>query len=161
MRAASCCDVTLIYYSDSVSMYAFIITMTLSARGFQHGGSSSWSSRDLSLCIASWGRPAAAASGRAAAGPTRAVPGVAAQTTPAQTVSWSIPIIKHNVQVHINIDLSGKGEIWVYGLMYIFIMRTNAYHNAYLLIWHVLVWHTGLSTSNWLKPSDWHLTVSI
>ena len=33
-----------------------------------------------------------AASGRAMAGPTRAVPGVAAQTTPAQTVSWSIPI---------------------------------------------------------------------
>ena len=28
----------------------------------------------------------------ATAGPTRAVPGVAAQTTPAQTVSWSIPM---------------------------------------------------------------------
>ena len=34
----------------------------------------------------------AAASGRATAGSTRAVPGVSAQTTPAQTVSWSIPI---------------------------------------------------------------------
>ena len=33
---------------------AFIITMALSARAFQHGGSSSWSSRDLSLCIASF-----------------------------------------------------------------------------------------------------------
>ena len=31
--------------------------------------------------------------GRATTGPTRAVPAVAAQTTPAQTVSWSIPII--------------------------------------------------------------------
>ena len=28
--------------------------------------------------------------------PTRAVPGVAAQTTPAQTVSWSIPITIHD-----------------------------------------------------------------
>ena len=37
----------------------------------------------------------AAASGRATAGPTRAVPAVAAQTTPAQTVSWSIPITTH------------------------------------------------------------------
>ena len=33
--------------------------------------------------------------GRATAGSTRAVPGVSAQTTPAQTVSWSIPIIMH------------------------------------------------------------------
>ena len=54
MRAASYCDVTLIDYSDTVSMDAFIITMTLSARTFQHGGSSSWSSRDLSLCFASF-----------------------------------------------------------------------------------------------------------
>ena len=39
------------------------------------------------------GPPAgAAASGRATAGSTRAVPGVAAQTTPTQTASWSIPI---------------------------------------------------------------------
>ena len=37
MRAASYCDVTLIYYSDTVSMDAFIITMALSARAIQHG----------------------------------------------------------------------------------------------------------------------------
>ena len=37
-----------------------------------------------------------AASGRATAGSTRAVPGVAAQTTPVQTVSWSIPITVAN-----------------------------------------------------------------
>ena len=37
----------------------------------------------------------AATSGRATAGSTRAVPGVAAQTTPAQTVSWSIPITSY------------------------------------------------------------------
>ena len=54
MRAASYCDVTLIYYSDTVSMGAFIITMALPDREFRHGGSSSWSSRDLSLCIASF-----------------------------------------------------------------------------------------------------------
>ena len=54
MRAASYCDVTLIYYSDAVSIDAFTITMALPARAFQHGGSSSWSSRDLSLCIASF-----------------------------------------------------------------------------------------------------------
>ena len=54
MRAASYCDVTLIYYSDTVSMDAFIVTIALPARAFQHSGSSSWSSRiDLSLCIAS------------------------------------------------------------------------------------------------------------
>ena len=35
--------------------------------------------------------------GRATAGPTRAVPEVSAQTTPAQTVSWSIPIIHWSV----------------------------------------------------------------
>ena len=39
------------YYSDTVYMDAFIITMALPARVFQHGGSSSWSSRDLLLCI--------------------------------------------------------------------------------------------------------------
>ena len=39
MRAASFCEVTLIYYSDTVSMDAFIITMALSAGAFQHGGS--------------------------------------------------------------------------------------------------------------------------
>ena len=33
--------------------------------------------------------------GHATAGPTCAVPGVAAQTTPAQTVLWSIPISQH------------------------------------------------------------------
>ena len=37
MRAACYCDVTLIYYSDTVSMDAFIITMALSARAIQHG----------------------------------------------------------------------------------------------------------------------------
>ena len=51
LRAASYCDVTLICYSDTVSMDAFIITMALPAKVFQHGGSSSWSLRDLSLCI--------------------------------------------------------------------------------------------------------------
>ena len=38
------------------------------------------------------GPAGAATSGRVMAGSTRAVPGVAAQTSPAQTVSWSIPI---------------------------------------------------------------------
>ena len=51
MRAASYCDVTLIFYSDTVLFWLV-----------------------------------------GPAGPTRAVPGVAAQTTPAQTVSWSVPI---------------------------------------------------------------------
>ena len=37
MRAASYCDVTLIYYSDTVSIDAVIITMALSARAIQHG----------------------------------------------------------------------------------------------------------------------------
>ena len=37
MRAASYCDVTLIYYPDTVSMDAFIITIALSARAIQHG----------------------------------------------------------------------------------------------------------------------------
>ena len=54
MRATSYCDVTLTYYSDTVSMDAFIITMALSARAFRHVGSSPWSSRDLSLCFASY-----------------------------------------------------------------------------------------------------------
>ena len=40
----------------------------------------------------SWGRRA---SGRATAGSIRAVPRVAAQTTPGQTVSWSIPITSY------------------------------------------------------------------
>ena len=50
MRAASYCDVTLIYYSDTISMVAFIITMALPARAFLHSDSSSWLSQDLSLC---------------------------------------------------------------------------------------------------------------
>ena len=54
MRATSYCDVTLIYHSDTVSMDAFIITIALPARAFQYGGTSSWSSRDLSLYIASF-----------------------------------------------------------------------------------------------------------
>ena len=54
MRAASYCDVTLICHSDTVSVDAFIITMVLPARAFQHRGSSSWSSGDVSLCIASF-----------------------------------------------------------------------------------------------------------
>ena len=41
----------------------------------------------------------AAASGRATAGSTRAVPGVSAQTTPAQTVSWSIPILYNELRL--------------------------------------------------------------
>ena len=99
-------------------MDAFIITMALSARAIQHGAhrhdrrgiyrcvlhrfrgrieiDHSYGLRCRGLCCRfpaqhSWAgrrgrkRPR---DGR----PTRAVPGVAAQTTPAQTVSWSIPI---------------------------------------------------------------------
>ena len=36
----------------------------------------------------------------APAGPTRAVPGVAAQTTPTQTVSWSISILPRKRSIH-------------------------------------------------------------
>ena len=41
----------------------------------------------------------AARRGRATAGPTSAVPGVAAQASPVQTVSWSIPITHQHDQV--------------------------------------------------------------
>ena len=119
MRAASYCDVTLIYYSDSVSMDAFIITMALSARAIQHGAHRH-DRRGIYRCVLrrfrgrieidhSYGLHCRGLcchsrhSTRGPAGrrgrkwprdgrPTRAVPGVAAQTTPAQTVSWSIPI---------------------------------------------------------------------
>ena len=162
MRAASYCDVTLTYCSDTVSMDAFIITMTLPARAFQHGGSSSWSSQDLSLCIASfswlnrnwplirsalswfvlpllaqhsWGRPQAAAT----AGPTHAVPGVAAQTTPAQTVSWSIPITvngsNHGLPPgrHQAIIWTNFGEILIEILTFAFtIMRLKAWSAKWL-----------------------------
>ena len=46
--------------------------------------------------------------GRATAGPTRAVPGVAAQTTPAQTVSWSIPIFTIGTAIVLGIPIGGK-----------------------------------------------------
>ena len=121
MRAASYCDVTLIYYSDTVSMDAFIITMALSARAIQHGAhrhdrrgiyrcvlfrfrsrieiDHSYGLRCRGLCCHS------RHSTRGPAGrkrprdgrPTRAVPGVAAQSTPAQTVSWSISIASHYI----------------------------------------------------------------
>ena len=84
-------------------MDAFIITMALSARAIQHGAHRH-DRRGIYRCVLlrfrgrieidSWAgrrgrkRPR---DGR----PTRAVPGVAAQTTPAQTVSWSIPIVFH------------------------------------------------------------------
>ena len=101
-------------------MDAFIITMALSARAIQHGAhrhdrrgiyrcvllrfrgrieiDHSYGLRCRGLCCHSRhstrGPAGAAASGRAGR-PTSAVPGVAAQTTTAQTVSWSIPITFH------------------------------------------------------------------
>ena len=120
MRAAGYCAVTLTYCSDTVSMDTFIITMALPLASFsmaahrhdRHGiyrcvllrfrGSieidHSYSLRCHGLCCHS--RRSTRGAGRATAGPTRAVPGVVAQTTPAQTLSWSIPIAHNYLLAH-------------------------------------------------------------
>ena len=118
MRAASYCDVTLIYY---LTLYLWTLSssqwrcqqwrFSMAAHRHDRRGiyrcvllrfrgrikiDHSCGLRCRGLCCHSRhstrGAAGAAASGRATAGPTRAVPGVAAQTTKAQTVSWSIPI---------------------------------------------------------------------
>ena len=109
MRAASYCDVTLIYHSDTVSqwrcqpgrfsmaahrhdrrgIYRCVFLRFLGRLEIDH----SYGLRCHGLCSHSrHSTRGTGRRGRATVGLTRAVPGVAAQTTPAQTVWWSNPI---------------------------------------------------------------------
>ena len=108
-------------------------------------------------------------SGRTTAGPTRAVPGVAAQTTPAPTVSWSIPILYAQVFLKRLIKntyffLIRLMEIlWYNSAKSRFGSTSGSCSSMYSIHWSsrlcALFLIAGVSAFMLLMTSLWHLTV--
>ena len=89
------------YCHDRRGIYRCVLLCFRGRIEIDHSYSLRWSG----LCCHSWhSTHGAGRRGRAKAGPTRAVPGVAAQTTPAQTVLLSIPITNNTALVNLNLD---------------------------------------------------------
>ena len=78
--------------------YHYVITIAINIVISSYRNWPRYGLRWSGLCCHS--RHSTGGAGRRAAGPTSAVPGVAAQTTPTQTVSWSISILPRKRSIH-------------------------------------------------------------